>query len=77
MCGFDRVWKGKYFGGEPIIGSEVEIRVEKLKSRKAVTKDEVTRGMTKGGVTGCWAGFGACVIWPLRVVLCLKTRDLR
>ena len=25
MCGFDRVWRGNYFGGEPIRRKEIEI----------------------------------------------------
>ena len=40
---------------------EVEERVKNLKNRKAAGKDEVTEEMVKG------------VIWPLRVMLCLKT----
>ena len=30
MCGFDEVRRGKYFGGEPIRRTEVEVRVGKL-----------------------------------------------
>ena len=52
MCGFDRVQKGKYFGGEPIRRREVEVRVRKLKNGKAAGKDEVTGKMIKGG--GNW-----------------------
>ena len=34
MHGFDGVRRGNYFGGEPIKGTEVEARVEKLKKGK-------------------------------------------
>ena len=49
MCGFDGIQRGIYFGGEPIGRDEVEVRVGKLKNRKAAGKDEVTREMIKGG----------------------------
>ena len=39
-------------------------------------KDEVTGEMIKGGGIGWWTGFGGCLIWHLRVVLCLKFGDL-
>ena len=48
MCGFDGIQNGSYFGGEPI-RTEVEVRVGKLKHRKAAGKDEVTGEMLKGG----------------------------
>ena len=48
MCGFDVVWRGIYFGGEPIRRTEVEVRVGKLKNEKAADKDEVTGEMIKG-----------------------------
>ena len=47
MCGFDGVWRGNYFRGEPILRIEVKIRVEKLKNGKAAGKDEVTGLMIK------------------------------
>ena len=71
MSGFDEVWRGNYFGGEPIRRTEVEVRVGKLKKGKAAGMDEVTM---QG--TGLWTGFGGCVIWVLRVVVCQKTGDL-
>ena len=30
MCGFEGIWRGNYFGGEPIGRAEVEVRVGKL-----------------------------------------------
>ena len=48
MCGFDRIRRGSYFGGEPIGRAEVEIRVGKLKNGKA-GKNEITGEMIKGG----------------------------
>ena len=48
ICGFDEVWKGNYFRGEPIRRMEVEVRVGKLKNGKAASKDEVTGEMMKG-----------------------------
>ena len=62
MCGFDRIRRGNYFGGEPIGRAEVEVRVGKLKNGKAASKDEITEEMIKIG--------------PLRVVLCLETGNL-
>ena len=49
MYGFDGIWRGNYFGGEPIGRAEVEMRVGKLKNGKATTKDEITGEMKKGG----------------------------
>ena len=46
---------------------EVEVRVGNLKNGKSAVKDEVT---------GWWTGFGGCVMWFLRVVLCQKTGNL-
>ena len=69
MCGFDEFRRSNYFRGEPIRRTEVEVRVEKF-------KDEVTGEMIKGGgdkeVDWIWG----CVMWPLRVMLCLKIGDL-
>ena len=48
MCGFDGIQRSNYFGGELLRGTEVEVRVGKLKNRKAVSKDEVTGEMVKG-----------------------------
>ena len=49
MCGFDGIWRGNYFGGEPISGAEVEVIVGKLKNGEATRKDEITGEMKKGG----------------------------
>ena len=50
------------------------MRVKKLKNGKGADKDEVTEEMVKVvGMMWWWTGFGSCVIWPLRVMLCLKT----
>ena len=49
MCGFDGIWRGNYFGGEPIGRAEVEVRVGKLMNGKAAGKDEITGEMIKGG----------------------------
>ena len=35
MCGFDRIQRGNYFGGDPIGRAEVKVRVGKLKNGKA------------------------------------------
>ena len=44
MWGFDGIWGGKYFRGEPIERAEVEVRLVKLKDGiKAQGKDEVRR----------------------------------
>ena len=76
LCGFNGVRRGNYFGGEPIRRTVVEVIVGKLKNGKAASNDEVTGEMIKGGVIRWWTGFGGCVIWLLRVVLCLMTGDL-
>ena len=49
ICGYGRVRRRNYFGGEPIRKIEVEERVKKLKNGKAAGKDEVTEEMVKGG----------------------------
>ena len=49
MCGFDGVWRGNHFGGDPIVRTEVEVRVGKLRNVKAAGKDEVSGDMIKGG----------------------------
>ena len=49
MCGFDGIWRGKYFGGEPIGRAEDEVRVGKRKGRKVAGRDEITGEMIKGG----------------------------
>ena len=41
MCGFDGIWKGNYFKGEPIVRAEVQVRVGKLKNGKVSGKDEI------------------------------------
>ena len=48
MCGTDGIQRDNSFGEESIRRTEVEARVEKLKSGKATVKDEVT-GKIKGG----------------------------
>ena len=48
MCGFDGIRRGNYFGGESIGRTEVELRMGKLKNRKAAGKDDVTGEMIKG-----------------------------
>ena len=48
-CGFDSVWKGNCFGGQLIRRTEIEVRVRKIKNRKAAGKDEVTEEIIKGG----------------------------
>ena len=35
MCGFDRIWRGNYFRGEPIGRAEVEVKVGKLTNGRA------------------------------------------
>ena len=57
-------------------GAEVELRVGKFKNGKAAGKDEITAEMIKAGGDRWWIGFGNHVIWPLRVVVCLKIGDL-
>ena len=49
MCGFDGIWRGNYFRGEPIGRAEVEVRVGKLKNGKAAGKNEITGEMIKDG----------------------------
>ena len=34
MRGFDGIQRGNYFGGEPITRTEVEVRVESLKTKR-------------------------------------------
>ena len=48
MCGFDRIQRGKYFGGEPIRRAEVEVTVGMLKNGKAAGGDEITGKMIIG-----------------------------
>ena len=67
---------GNYFRGERIRKAEVEVRVGKLKNGKAAGKDEITREMIKGGGDRVVDWSGSYVIWPLKVVLCLKIGDL-
>ena len=43
--------------------NEIEVTVRKLKTIKAVGKDEVIGTMIKGG--GWWIRSGGCVIWNL------------
>ena len=47
MFGFDGIRRGNYFGGDPIGKTEVEVRVGKLKNKKAAGKDEITGEMMK------------------------------
>ena len=47
MCGFDGIWSGNYFEGEPIGRAEVEVK-GKLKNGKAASKDKITVEMIKG-----------------------------
>ena len=49
MCGFDGIWRGNYFGGEPIGRTEIEVRVGELKNGKVAVGDEITGEMIKGG----------------------------
>ena len=49
MCGFDGVRRDNYLGGEQTRRTEFEVRVGKLKNGKAAGKDDITRGMIKGG----------------------------
>ena len=39
MCCFDEVRRGNYIGGEPIMRTEVKVRVGKVKNRKAAGND--------------------------------------
>ena len=43
ICGYDGIRRGNYFGGEPIRIAEFQMRVGKLKNRKAAGKDEITQ----------------------------------
>ena len=74
MCSSHGIRRGNYFGGEPIGKTEVDVRVGKLKNRKAAVGDDTTGEMINGGgdrvVKWVWR------LWPLRGVLCLKTVDL-
>ena len=49
MCDFDGIQRGNFFGGEPIRRTEIEVKVDNLKKRKAAGKDKVTGEMVKGG----------------------------
>ena len=53
MSGFDGIYRGSYFEGEPIGRTDVEGRVKKFKNKRTAGKDEVVGGYT---------------IWPLKVV---------
>ena len=61
-----------------IRSAELEVRGGKLKNGKAISKDEIIGEMVKGRSDRVvdWIGSGDYVIWPLRVVVCLKTGDL-
>ena len=48
MYGFEGIWRGNYFGGDPIGKAEVEVSVGKLKNGKATAKDEIAGGIIKG-----------------------------
>ena len=50
MCSFDGIQRGNYFGGEPISSIEVEVRVRKIKTGRAVGKNEVTGEIVKCGI---------------------------
>ena len=54
MCVFDEIWRGNYFGGEPIGRAEVEVKVGKFKNGKATCKDEITGEIIKGGSGWVW-----------------------
>ena len=49
MCGFERIQRGNYFGGEPVRRPEFGVRVGKLKNGKTAGKDEITGGIKKCG----------------------------
>ena len=49
MCGFEGIQRGNYFGGEPIGGAEVEVRVGKVKNGNTAGKDEITGKIIKVG----------------------------
>ena len=38
MCGFDGIWRGNYFGEEPIGEAEVEVRVGKVRMKRPQVK---------------------------------------
>ena len=57
MFGFNGIWRGNYFGGEPLRRTEDEVRVGNFKNGKAADKDDIT-GVDKKW----WTGFGGCVI---------------
>ena len=44
VCGFYEVRTGNYFGGEPIRGTEVEVRVGMLKNGKDDVKGDMING---------------------------------
>ena len=48
MCDSNGIQRDKYFGGQPTGRVEVEVRVGKLKNRRAAGKDEITGEMIKG-----------------------------
>ena len=72
MCCFDGIRRGNYFGGVLIGRTEVEVRVGKLKNGKAVGKDEITGEMKKSGGDRVVDRSEGYILWPLRVVLCLR-----
>ena len=41
-CGFDGIMRNNYIGGELVRRTEVEVRVGKLKNKKAAGKDEMS-----------------------------------
>ena len=49
ICGYDGTRKGNFLE-EPIMRTEVEVKVGKLKNGKAAGKDEFTGEMVKGGL---------------------------
>ena len=61
MCGFDGIWRGNYFGEEPIRRTEVDVRLGKLMNGKVGgnRKDDIGRVNIIG------------------LVLCLKTGVLK
>ena len=42
MCGFDGIWRGIYFGGEPIGRAEVEVSGQAQEWKGAADNDEIT-----------------------------------
>ena len=82
MCGFDGIRISNCIGGETIGRAEVEMGVGKLKNGKAVSKDEITGEIIKGGggrVVGlmwrlCSMVFESCVVpedWRSAVIVTL------